>query len=44
VIFDKVEELHPWGKLLGDDIPTTTVLKHVLKRRRKTHTEIKKTA
>lgn len=33
VIFDKVEELKPWGKLLGDDIPKTTVLKHVLKRR-----------
>ena len=38
VIFDKVEELKPWGKLLGDDIPKTTVLKHVLKRRRKTTT------
>lgn len=41
VIFDKVEELQPWGKLLGDDIPTTTVFKHVLKRRRKAHTETK---
>ena len=38
VIFDKVEELKPWGKLLGDDIPKTTVLKHVLKRRRKVST------
>lgn len=36
VIFDKVEELKPWGKLLGDDIPKTTVLRHVLKRRKKT--------
>ena len=35
VIFDKVEELKPWGKLLGDDIPKTTVLRHVLKRRKK---------
>lgn len=35
VIFDKVEELHPWGKLLGDDIPATTVLKNVLRRRPK---------
>lgn len=35
VIFDKVEELKPWGKLLGDDIPKATVLKHVLKRRRR---------
>jgi predicted PurR-regulated permease PerM len=33
VIFDKVDELKPWGRLLGDDIPKTTVLKHVLKRR-----------
>lgn len=38
VIFDKVEELQPWGKLLGDDIPATTVFK-VLKRRRKVKTE-----
>ncbi|MDQ6758122.1 MAG: AI-2E family transporter [Bacteroidota bacterium] len=35
VIFDKVDELKPWGKLLGDDIPKVTVLKHVLKRRNK---------
>lgn len=34
VIFDKVEELQPWGKVLGDDIPKITVLKHVLKKRR----------
>lgn len=39
VIFDKVEELKPWGKLLGDDMPKETVLKHVLKRRRKKATE-----
>ena len=39
VIFDKVDELQPWGKLLGDDIPTTTVFKHVLKRRSKTGTK-----
>ena len=42
VIFDKVEELQPWGKLLGDDIPTSTVFKHVLRRRRKVHSETKK--
>ena len=41
VIFDKVEDLQPWGKLLGDDIPTTTVLKHVLKRRKKAPAESK---
>jgi Predicted permease len=41
VIFDKVEELKPWGKLLGDDIPKTTVLKHVLKRRHKAATASK---
>ena len=41
VIFDKVQDLQPWGKLLGDDIPTTTVFKHVLKRRRKVPNEKK---
>jgi predicted PurR-regulated permease PerM len=35
VIFDKIEALQPWGKLLGDDLPTTTVLKQVLKKRKK---------
>ena len=35
VIFDKVEDLQPWGKLLGDDIPTTPVLKKIFKRRQK---------
>ena len=35
VIFDKVEDLQPWGKVLGDDIPKTTVLKHVLKKRKR---------
>jgi predicted PurR-regulated permease PerM len=35
VVFDKVEELKPWGKVLGDDIPKVTVLKHVLKKRKK---------
>jgi predicted PurR-regulated permease PerM len=44
VIFDKVEELQPWGKLLGDDIPTTRVLHHVLRRRRKPHVETNKSA
>ena len=44
VIFDKVEELQPWGRLLGDDLPATTILKHVLKRRKKADTETKKTA
>jgi predicted PurR-regulated permease PerM len=38
VIFDTVDELKPWGKLLGDDIPKSTVLRHVLKRRRKATT------
>ena len=44
VIFDKVEELQPWGRLLGDDLPATTILKHVLKRRKKADIETKKTA
>ena len=35
VIFDRVNGLEPWGRLLGDDVPQTTVLKHVLKRGRK---------
>lgn len=35
VIFDKVDDLQPWGKLLGDDIPTTPVLKKIFKRRHK---------
>jgi predicted PurR-regulated permease PerM len=35
VVFDKVDELKPWGKVLGDDIPKVTVLKHVLKKRKK---------
>lgn len=35
VIFDKVEELKPWGKLLGDDIPAAPVLKNVFKRRQR---------
>lgn len=34
VIFDRVDELKPWGKLLGDDIPTNP-LKLPLTRRRK---------
>ena len=38
VIFDKVEELQPWGKLLGDDIPSTPVLKKIFKRRQKAAT------
>jgi predicted PurR-regulated permease PerM len=38
VIFDKVDDLKPWGRLLGDDIPKTIVL--VLKKKRtKTHHE-----
>lgn len=35
VIFDKVDELNPWGRLLGDDIPKTPTLTNVLKRRRR---------
>lgn len=35
VIFDKVDDLQPWGKLLGDDIPSTPVLKKIFKRRQK---------
>lgn len=38
VIFDKVEDLQPWGKLFGDDIPSTPVLKKIFKRRQKTAT------
>ena len=38
VIFDKVEDLQPWGKLLGDDIPSTPVLKKIFKRRHKQST------
>jgi len=34
VVFDRVEGLEPWGKVLGDDIPVTT-LRHVLRKRRK---------
>jgi predicted PurR-regulated permease PerM len=34
VIFDRVDDLKPWGKVLGDDIPVAT-LRHVLKKRRK---------
>jgi predicted PurR-regulated permease PerM len=34
VIFDRVEDLKPWGKVLGDDIPITN-LRHVLRKRRK---------
>ncbi len=34
VIFDRVDELKPWGKLLGDDIPTT-ILKIPLPRKKK---------
>jgi predicted PurR-regulated permease PerM len=41
VIFDKIEDLQPWGKLFGDDIPATMVLKNVFRRRRKTITETK---
>ncbi len=33
VIFDRVEGLKPWGKLLGDDIPTTK-FKHILKKKK----------
>ncbi len=35
VIFDTVDDLKPWGKLLGDDIPKTNTIKHVLRRRKK---------
>ena len=35
VIFDKVDDLNSWGRLLGDDIPKAQTLKHVLKRRRR---------
>jgi len=31
VIFDRVKDLQPWGKLLGDDIPVAN-LRHVLKK------------
>lgn len=35
VIFDRVDELQPWGKLLGDDIPTARI-RVVLRKKRKT--------
>jgi predicted PurR-regulated permease PerM len=41
VIFDRVQGLEPWGRLLGDDMPTITVLKHVLKKRHKVITDAK---
>jgi len=25
IIFDRIDELKPWGKLLGDNIPTKTM-------------------
>jgi len=34
VIFDRVEDLKPWGKVLGDDIPVAN-LRHVLRKRKK---------
>lgn len=33
VIFDRVDGLKPWGKLLGDDVPVTK-LKHILKKKK----------
>jgi len=41
VVFDRVQGLEPWGRLLGDDMPTITVLKHVLKKRHKVITDAK---
>ncbi len=41
VIFDRIEDLQPWGKLMGDDIPTSPVLKNVFKRKRKVISESK---
>jgi predicted PurR-regulated permease PerM len=41
VIFDKIEDLQPWGKLMGDDIPSSPVLKNVFKRKRKAVSESK---
>ncbi len=34
IIFDRIEDLKPWGKLLGDEIPTHH-MGHIWKRRRK---------
>ena len=40
VIFDRVEGLQPWGRLLGDDIPKPR-LKHVLRKVRKAQPDTK---
>lgn len=34
IIFDRIDDLKPWGKLLGDEIPTQSIL-NVWKRRRR---------
>ena len=39
VVFDRVDDLKPWGKLLGDDIPTTHVFSRVLRKRKKVSAE-----
>jgi predicted PurR-regulated permease PerM len=35
IIFDRIDDLKPWGKLLGDEIPTQTMSQIWKRRRRK---------
>jgi predicted PurR-regulated permease PerM len=35
IIFDRIEDLKPWGKLLGDSVPTQSILQVWSRRRRK---------
>ena len=35
IIFDRIDELKPWGKLLGDNIPTKRIDKHTGRRGKK---------
>ncbi len=35
IIFDRIDDLKPWGKLLGDEIPTHSILQTWNRRRRK---------
>lgn len=35
IIFDRIDDLKPWGKLLGDEIPTQSILQTWSRRRRK---------
>ena len=35
IVFDRIDDLKPWGKLLGDELPTHTILSVWKRRRRK---------